>query len=323
MFTATPPVRIVSFLRACLCLAVALAPSALARAGEAPEPRPPTEGAPAGKLTAEKLEGEIVVKVGADVFTRYKVAATQKYPYLFPVSGPRTGTSVTTETSEPYPHHHSVFLGCDRVNGGNYWQEGLERGRIASKEAKVAKAEGDEVVIEDRCVWERPGAPAPMEDRRRLTISAPSADLRLIDVDVTLTALIDVRVEPTNHSLFAVRVAKELSPAGGGALVDSEGRKGEKETFGKKAAWCDFSGKRGGAVEGIAILDHPRNPWSPCPWFTRDYGFISPTPLQWIGREGWRLEKGKSVRLRYLVVVHAGDAEAAGLRKIQEEWARR
>jgi hypothetical protein len=306
-----------------LLMTCTLAVGLSARGEDQPAATSTTPKVAAQKLTAEKLEREVVVRVGGEVFTSYKVAGAQKYPYLFPVNGPRTGKSVTTETSEPYPHHHSVFLGCDRVNGGNYWQEGLERGRIASKEAKVAKAEGDEVVIEDRCVWERPGAPAPMEDRRRITISAPSADLRLIDVDVTLTALIDVRVEPTNHSLFAVRVAKELSPAGGGALVDSEGRKGEKETFGKKAAWCDFSGTRGGAVEGIAILDHPKNPWSPCPWFTRDYGFISPTPMQWIGREGWRLEKGKSVRLRYLVVVHAGDAEAAGLRKIQEEWARR
>jgi hypothetical protein len=26
-----------------------------------------------------------------------------------------------------------------------------------------------------------------------------------------------------------------------------------------------------------AILDHPKNPWNPCPWFTRDYS-QSPSP---------------------------------------------
>ncbi|MFN8239947.1 MAG: hypothetical protein U0X39_04250 [Bacteroidales bacterium] len=33
-------------------------------------------------------------------------------------------------------------LGCDLVNGGNYWQEGLERGRI-SVNPQVIKQGGD------------------------------------------------------------------------------------------------------------------------------------------------------------------------------------
>jgi hypothetical protein len=39
-------------------------------------------------------------------------------------------------------------------------------------------------------------------------------------------------------------------------------------------------------VEGIALLDHPGNPWSPCKWFTRDYGFISPSPFNWLDQAG-------------------------------------
>ena len=34
-----------------------------------------------------------------------------------------------------YPHHTSLLFGCDLVNGGNYWQEGLERGRMISVNA--------------------------------------------------------------------------------------------------------------------------------------------------------------------------------------------
>ena len=49
---------------------------------------------------------------------------------------------------DPYPHHSSLFFGCDRVNDGNYWQEALERGRIASKAVRVPEVFGSRVVIE-------------------------------------------------------------------------------------------------------------------------------------------------------------------------------
>jgi hypothetical protein len=275
---------------------------------------------PGEELTAEAGKDEVIVRIGTAEFTRYRYGAKEKSPFLFPVNGPRSGASLTAAFTEPYPHHRSVFFGCDRVNGGNWWQEGLERGRIASAGPSIARARGTSVVIEDRCRWERPGAPAPIEDRRRITISAPSRDVRLIELDATLTALDDVRVEKTNHSLFAVRAARALAPAGGGILLNSAGERGEKATCGKKAAWCAFSGERGGAREGIAIFDHPGNPWSPCPWFTRDYGFISPTPMEWLPAEGWKLEKGKSIRLRYLVVAFAVDPAPERLDALWKEW---
>ena len=79
------------------------------------------------RLEADRMR--IVVDVDGRRFTCYKYGSLQKYPYFWPVIGPVSGTSVTTETSEPYPHHHSLFFGCDRVNGGNYWQDANGRGQ--------------------------------------------------------------------------------------------------------------------------------------------------------------------------------------------------
>ena len=106
--------------------------------------------------------------------------------------------------------------------------------------------------------------------------------------------------------------------------MNADGRSGEKATFGQPSAWCDFYGQRNGLpdapIEGIALLDHPKNPWWPCPWFTRDYGFISPTPLNF--REApWKLGSGQSVTLRYLVVAHTGDPDQADLARRYAEWA--
>ncbi|MCP4711910.1 MAG: hypothetical protein GY869_25090, partial [Planctomycetes bacterium] len=100
----------------------------------------------------------------------------------------------------------------------------------------------------------------------------------------------------------------------GGVLVNAQGAIKEAGTFGIESAWCDFYGSRGGVTEGLAILQHPANRWYPDKWFTRDYGFMSPTSFYWPENELYRtFEKGELIALRYRVVVHTGDTEAAGI----------
>jgi len=266
------------------------------------------------EVTAEVSDDGVRVSVGGSLFTVYKTGASQKYPYFFPVNGPVSGEPVTTETSEPYPHHHSLFFGCDKVNGGNYWQEGLDRGQIVSKGVEILEARGNRVVFRDQCRWVRPGKEPVIRDERTVTVSAPSETVRQIDFDIVLTPQEEVRIEQTNHSLFSARMVPELSALQGGTLVNAAGDQNEKGTFGKASPWADYSGARGGKTEGLAILQHPENPWHPAPWFTRDYGFFSPTPMYWPENgEYTDLPKGKPLRLRYRVLVHAGNAEDAGI----------
>jgi hypothetical protein len=68
-----------------------------------------------GTLEAVQLEDRIRVTLDGEIVTEYKYAPTQKYPYFYPLNGPASGESVTTETSEPYPHHQSLFFGLDFV----------------------------------------------------------------------------------------------------------------------------------------------------------------------------------------------------------------
>jgi hypothetical protein len=268
-----------------------------------------------------RLEGsQLIVTAGGKVFTCYKFADSQKYPYFWPVNGPASGKSVTTESSQPYPHHHSLFFGCDRVNGGNYWQEGNERGQIVSQGPKIIEASGERVVFTDECFWQQPGAEPVIRDLRRVVISAPSKDLRFIDFEISLEPLVDICILKTNHSLFSARLVPELSVNSGGVLINAEGKTGEKGTWGAASPWCDYTGTRNGVTEGIAILQHPGNRWFPAKWFTRDYGFFSPTPMFW--PEGGRTElpKGQMLTLHYRVVIHAGDVKTAGIKQIFEQY---
>ena len=202
-----------------------------------------------------RLEGsQLIVTAGGKVFTCYKFADSQKYPYFWPVNGPASGKSITTESSQPYPHHHSLFFGCDRVNGGNYWQEGNERGQIVSQGPKIIEASGERVVFTDECFWQQPGAEPVIRDLRRVVISAPSKDIRFIDFEISLEPLVDICILKTNHSLFSARLVPELSVNSGGVLINAEGKTGEKGTWGAASPWCDYTGTRNGVTEGIAIL---------------------------------------------------------------------
>lgn len=273
-------------------------------------------------LSATLQADGVHVSVEERLFTVYCLAETQKYPYFFPVNGPASGESVTTESSEPYPHHHSLFFGCDHVNGGNYWQEGLDRGQIVSLQIDVIESKGPRVIFTNVCEWVRPGAPSPFRDERKIAVSAPSQDMRLIDFEVMLTALIDVHITKTNHSLFSARMVPELSVEQGGTLVNAHGDTAEKGTFGKEAPWCDYWGNRNGAAEGLAIFGHPSNKWFPPQWFTRDYGFFSPTPMHWLDENGLKMAAGERLPLRYRVVVHSGSTNQATIGGLFNEWTK-
>jgi hypothetical protein len=273
-------------------------------------------------VSAVRIGNRIDVTIGDQFFTSYHFQPDEKYPFFYPVNGPVSGGSVTSLRNGEYPHHSSLFFGCDRLNGGNYWQEGLDRGQIISLTgARIVEAKGTRVVIEDECIWKRPDAPAPVIDRRKITISSPSKGVYQLDFDIEMEMLMDVEILKTNHSLFSARIDPDLSVRQGGTMINSEGQTTEKGTFGIASPWIDCYGERKTGIEGIAILQHPSNRWFPSPWFTRDYGFISPTPMYWPEDDkATLLKKGEKITLRYRTLVHGGDTRQAGIAAAYETY---
>lgn len=285
-------------------------------------------------LRAFQSDSAVDIWVNDQFFTSYRYNTGEKLPYFFPVNGP-SGASVTSVRNPQFPHHASLWFGCDRVNGGNYWQNKMENGRILSERlvlegavrgtsADLPNMSGHEVVISQTCVWRRPDAPEPFRDTRRYVITAPSTDLRVIDATITLEALVDVEIEKTNHSFFSLRADPAFAVSAGGTMINAEGLTGEQATFGQGSPWMAFHGKRAsGTEEGIALFQHPGNPWFPAPWFTRDYGFLSPTPMYWPqDGKSTKLKQGETLVLRYRTIVFAGTPHSAGLGELFEAYAK-
>ena len=274
------------------------------------------------KITAEKVGDKIEFRVNGNLFTSYIMSDFEKYPFFFPVNGP-SNASVTSMRNANYPHHSSLFFGCDRVNGGNYWQEAIKDGQIISLRADIIETGGNKAVIENECIWRRPGADAPIKDKRKITVSVPAEGKFQLDFDVTMEMLMDVTIEKTNHSLFSGRMDADLAVINGGTMINADGETSEKGTFGKRSAWIDFYGARQGKTEGMAIIQHPSNNWFPAPWFTRDYGFFSPTPMYWPSDDKYTvLKKGEQIKLRYRVIVHTGNHTEAGIAEEFEKYSK-
>jgi len=77
---------------------------------------------------------------------------------------------------------------------------------------------------------------------------------------------------------FGIRIATPLSEKNGGAVKNSDGLAGAKNTWGKTAAWCDYSGVLSNRLVGITVMSDPKN-FRPSWFHSRDYGLIVANPF--------------------------------------------
>jgi hypothetical protein len=113
----------------------------------------------------------------------------------------------------------------------------------------------------------------------------------------------------TEEMGLGLRVATPLSPARGGRSLASHGGLNEKGIFGRGAEWVDASGTIDGRRVGAAVIDLADNPRPPF-FHARDYGLVLANAF---GRKAYgvknppppvTLEPGKSLRLRYAILLH-------------------
>ena len=250
----------------------------------------------------------------------YRTGQNQKYPYVYPLAGPHSMVSVTAESCQPWPHHRSMFFGLDKVNGGNYWQCTRNDGQALSQGVKVLEATPTSVVWTDEAIWKKPEEEPVFHDYRKYTLQWRCDDYYVVDFEVKMVPLVEVTAQHTNHGFFGVRVSPELAPDGGGTLLNSEGQQGQKDTEGKPAKWCAYYGKRffnPAITEGVAVLCPPK-PFENCPWFTRDYGNISPMPFNYEPGP-WVFKKDEPIEAVYRTVVFAGTPADVDLNGLWEE----
>jgi hypothetical protein len=120
---------------------------------------------------------------------------------------------------------------------------------------------------------------------------------------------------------LSVRLARDANSR---QAADSEGHTFSKEFNNAKARWLDYTihAGRASAEAGVAILDHPSNPRHPTPWYVilgDPMRYFSPA---FIYNQPYMLASGKSLTLRYRVLIHPGPTDREWLEKQWVEFSR-
>lgn len=268
----------------------------------------------------------LAVEIDGKPYTELFYGAEVRKPYLHPLRS-ASGKIVTRQypmaevdgekvegEKKDHPHHQGLSFTYADVNGYNFWasdktQLDSKSGSIRLKRV-VSTKDGAKGVAHVEFEWLDPQGQVLLTEDRTMTFSAGKGS-REIDFDITLRAEQRAVFGDTKEGMFNIRLAPGLD-----RLSGANGCKGEKECWGKRAEWFEFSGRVGDEALAITIFDQPGNPSFPTYWHVREYGLFAANPFGVRDFTGDRkadgsltLPKGESLRFRYRVVIHEARME--------------
>lgn len=286
-----------------------------------------------------KGDGKIDVLIDGKPFTTYYFSPDLPRPYFHPL---RTadGRTITRgfpmiqdapgeEKDRDHPHHRSCWFTHGNVNGVDYWSAESAKvpGRIVNRAITTLKEGAKQGVLGVEMDWiDNTGRKVLSQTEQ--VIFRGKGESRIMDFDIGLTATDqDVKFGDTKEGSFAVRLATPLKERNGASIVNSRGAIGMKNCWGKKAEWVDYSGTLGGSKVGLAMMDHPGNLRYPTTWHVRDYGLFAANPFglsEFTGDKtvdgSYVLPAGKTLRLRYRILIHPGDATEARIADAYQKY---
>jgi hypothetical protein len=284
-----------------------------------------------------QVPDQIDIQLDGKPFTVFHAGADAGKPYFAPLRS-ASGTIITRRfpmekiegESQDHLHHRGLWFCYDDVNGVKFWEndpsyKNPKIGRIVAREANWKPAAKTFEGIFD---WNDPAGKTLLTEHRVMKFQA-GPKLRIIDLDITLTAREQVVFGDTKEGAFAIRLADALTEkSGSGKMVNDQGQQGMANVWGTRFSWVDYSGSIDGEKLGVAIFDNPSNPGYPSRWHARDYGLFALNP--W-GQHGYdpaaaeahtTLASGASLHFRWRVVIHEGDAASAHIAELYKEFVK-
>ena len=284
----------------------------------------------------------ISIEIDGKPYSNFYLSADGNKPYVYPL---RTASGVVVTRHFPmeefpgetkdHPHHRGMFFSHGDVNGFNFWateaagpnssKKAATPGGYASRRASMAlkkvvqlKNGSKSGTVQAFFEGLDPQRKPILTETRTITFYS-DPKLRTIDYDIKIDALEKLKFGDTKEGTFGIRLATSMTEDAklGGRMVNAEGKETEKEVWGKRSPWLDYSGPVDGQTVGVLVMDHPTNPRHPTYWHTRAYGLLGANIfglhdfLNDKTQDGSLIvEPGQSVRFRYRVVIHPGDVHA-------------
>jgi hypothetical protein len=292
-----------------------------------------------GPIKIVPTDTHVDVTINGKPFTTYWIGSPDGRifvrPFFYPVNGP--GEVCVTSDQYPlwlkdpkkfdHPHHMSLWVGQGNVGGADHWSLGPDnKGATAPKQhhIKFDSIAADRFVEE--LVWDDTMARPMLNEVRTVQFISYADGSRGIDITSVLSpAGESVTFQDTKEAgMMAVRLNGQI--AADSTITESTGKggekaAGEKAAWGKRADWCDESGRIDGKPFGVAVFDAPGNPRHPAYWHVRAWGLLAANVFglnefdKTVPKSAadMTVEKGKSVTFHHRAVIHAGMASDASL----------
>lgn len=253
----------------------------------------------------------ITVRQGPHAPVAWNLDYTSKAKsYFHPV---RTPQGHTLSIAEPYDHvwHRGLWFTFKFVNGDNFWEERDGFGsQVVRGIPRIDHSDPESLMITMALDWMPSGGREAVMSEQRTITYRPGVDADTYDWSTVITPHREVTLDRTPYTTWGGygglsfrgsrhwHVDRYLLPDG--AV--------ERLAPGTRAPWCDLSGRIDGGQDltgGLAMLDHPRNPRYPTPWYAGSGAgtFINAALLF---HQPMTLAEGEELRLRYRVLVHDG-----------------
>jgi hypothetical protein len=271
---------------------------------------------------------------GQDLVTAFRT--DYRFPYLYPVQSSSGANILRNWPMKPdvpgeerdHPHHRGIWLAHGSVNGHDFWSDTKkENPTIRFNFITHQGINNHTAKLAADLTWVTKEAEL-LKETRSYAFSKPNAETLRIDIQSTLTAIVDkVVFGDTKEGTFAVRTDRTLrvkGPTAKATLTNSEGIT-NLDAWGKRANWVAYTGPDElGKPTVVAIIDHPDSFRSPTHWHARDYGLLAANPFGINDFENKKdktfgnhtLKKSESLTLSYTVIIHQGTLETAKLNEI-------
>ncbi|MHC4159815.1 MAG: DUF6807 family protein, partial [Planctomycetota bacterium] len=280
--------------------------------------------------------GKLRVEINGGLFTEYHFEDVPR-PYFYPVIGP-TGANITRhwpmkeaeDEEHDHKHHRSLWFTHGDVNGQDFWSEQKGFGKTIHDKFLMIISGTDVGLIKSRNKWTAASGEVVCTDTRTHRFyNRPGC--KMMDLEITIHASNgEVRLGDTKEGSMAIRLCPTMrlkGKVGEGHIINSVGLR-DGETWGKRAAWCDYYGPVKGQIVGVAIFDHPQNPKHPTWWHVRDYGLFAANPFGVHYFEGKPegtgdiiIGAGESLTFRYRLYFHKGNEKEADVAEHYREYA--
>ncbi len=279
----------------------------------------PADGAeaPAGVFSIRREDGRLaIVRDGCETATYVWKDGRIRRPYFANVRTPG-GIPVTrrhppVRGEDPTDHdtmHPGLWLAFGDVNGHDVWRNRARVGHVRFVSGPEAGAGRAAFSVENRYADADGGTEICRETARYTFLARPAGTL-LLWVSEIRSDHGDLSFGAQEENGLGVRIASPLRVKGGrGSIRNSLDGADEKGTWGKEAAWWDYAGPVGDRHAGILLVVAADNPF-PSWGHTRDYGLVvaNPFPRPRKGAPRTVVRKGKTLRLRYAILIHESAA---------------